>query len=59
MEDATDIPLERSTTGADDTSGRGVAIIEALSERWGYSAVPGGKVVWAELPLRARRSQAG
>jgi anti-sigma regulatory factor (Ser/Thr protein kinase) len=59
VEDATDIPLERRNTDAEDTSGRGVAIIEALSERWGYSAVPGGKVVWAELPLNARRWQAG
>ncbi|GAB3075118.1 hypothetical protein GCM10027053_46000 [Intrasporangium mesophilum] len=59
VEDATDIALERRSPPTDATSGRGVAIIEALSERWGYSAVPGGKVVWAELPLRARRWQAG
>lgn len=59
VEDAADIPLERRMTSAEDTSGRGVAIIEALSERWGYSAVPGGKVVWAELPLSARRWRAG
>ena len=59
VEDATDVPLERRASGADDISGRGVAIIEALSERWGYSPVPGGKVVWAELHLRASRSQAG
>jgi anti-sigma regulatory factor (Ser/Thr protein kinase) len=29
--------------------GRGLQVVEALSSRWGYSAVPGGKVVWADL----------
>jgi len=59
VEDATDVPLERRTSSADDVSGRGVHIIEALSERWGSSRVPGGKVVWADLPLRASHWQAG
>jgi hypothetical protein len=59
VEDATDVPLERRTSGIEDINGRGVAIIEALSERWGYSPVPGGKVVWAELPMHASRWQAG
>jgi hypothetical protein len=59
VEDATDVPLERRSSGIEDVSGRGVDIIEALSERWGYSAVPGGKVVWADLPIRASRWQAG
>jgi hypothetical protein len=26
-----------------------MAIVEALSRRWGCDALPGGKVVWAEL----------
>lgn len=59
VEDANEVPLERRPSGAYDVGGRGVAIIEALSERWGSSPVPGGKVVWAELPLRASRWQAG
>lgn len=29
--------------------GRGIAIIEALSRRWGCDTLPEGKVVWAEL----------
>jgi anti-sigma regulatory factor (Ser/Thr protein kinase) len=31
--------------------GRGLALIEAMSDRWGWTRVPGwpGKVVWAEL----------
>ncbi len=36
-------PLER------DESGRGVAIIDALSDRWGTDALLSGKVVWAEV----------
>jgi anti-sigma regulatory factor (Ser/Thr protein kinase) len=29
--------------------GRGMAIIDALAHRWGYSALEDGKVVWAQL----------
>lgn len=32
-------------------TGRGVATIAALSERWGTEEHPVGKTVWAELPL--------
>jgi anti-sigma regulatory factor (Ser/Thr protein kinase) len=39
------------TTAADDHAidGRGMAIIDALAHRWGYSALDDGKVVWAQL----------
>ncbi|MDQ1706627.1 MAG: hypothetical protein QOF18_2993, partial [Frankiaceae bacterium] len=30
-------------------SGRGVAIVADLSQRWGYDRLPTGKVVWSEL----------
>lgn len=59
VEDTTLVPLERREAAADDVSGRGVDIVAALSERWGYSPVPGGKVVWAELPLDPTHSRAG
>ena len=59
VEDATRIPLERRQASGDDISGRGVVIVEALSRRWGYSPLPGGKVVWAELSLGANQSRAG
>lgn len=38
-------------TAADDEAveGRGMAIIDALAHRWGYSALDDGKVVWAQL----------
>ena len=32
-----------------DERGRGVAIIDALSDRWGADSLPSGKVVWAEV----------
>lgn len=42
--------------GEDAESGRGVFLIEALSERWGYyyPTESSGKVVWSELLLVAR-----
>ena len=38
------------TGGSEDLDGRGVAIIDALSRRWGSTSTLAGKVVWAELP---------
>ncbi|MGO4596056.1 MEDS domain-containing protein [Terrabacter sp. 2RAF25] len=59
VEDATEAPLQRREITIDDVSGRGAHIVEALSERWGSSPLPGGKVVWAELPLGSSRSRVG
>ncbi len=59
VEDAAEAPLERRAPSTDDISGRGVDIVAALSERWGSSPVPGGKVVWAELRLAPVGSRAG
>lgn len=36
---------------ADETSGRGMRIVEALAERWGTEDCDGGKQVWVELHL--------
>lgn len=36
-------PLDR------DEGGRGVVIVDALSDRWGVDSLPSGKVVWAEV----------
>jgi anti-sigma regulatory factor (Ser/Thr protein kinase) len=38
--------------------GRGLKVVEALARRWGCEAVPGGKVVWADLPLDVDRATA-
>ena len=44
------VPAARQA-GPDEEGGRGLALVEALSGRWGWTTVPGwlGKVVWAEL----------
>jgi hypothetical protein len=50
--DATILPPRVAAPGTADESGRGLQIIDALSE-WGYYYPPGeqaGKVVWARLP---------
>jgi len=40
--------VQRATTH-EDISGRGIVIIDALSQRWGLGELPSGKVVWAEF----------
>jgi anti-sigma regulatory factor (Ser/Thr protein kinase) len=35
-----------------EIGGRGLAIVSDVADRWGCDAVPGGKVVWAELSVR-------
>jgi anti-sigma regulatory factor (Ser/Thr protein kinase) len=35
--------------GGDAEGGRGLALVAALSARWGWHPVPGGKCVWAVL----------
>jgi PAS domain S-box-containing protein len=35
----------------DREGGRGLAIVESLSERWGIRTLPSGKAVWASRPL--------
>ena len=34
-----------------DGGGRGLALIDALADRWGQTRLAGGKTVWAELAL--------
>ena len=34
----------------DETSGRGLAIVEAMASDWGVIPRPGGKVIWFEVP---------
>lgn len=57
LPEAFGMPVARRA-GPDDETGRGLEIIESLSEEWGWEAVPGrrGKCVWALLRAsRARR----
>lgn len=42
--------------GALDEHGRGLLIVQSLSEEWGWTPHPlGGKTVWAALTVRQRR----
>lgn len=44
-------PPARRAPGPDDTSGRGLVLIDSLAAQWGTQPGPGrGKVVWFELP---------
>ncbi|MBL7498738.1 ATP-binding protein [Frankia sp. CNm7] len=49
-------PLPR-VPDADDEGGRGLLLVEALAERWGYDAIQAGgsprKAVWAEIATQA------
>src|SRR5690349_5500218 len=48
--DASPQPPARTDPGEDDESGRGLLLVEAVSERWGYFGHDGGgKVVWAAV----------
>lgn len=33
----------------DAENGRGLAVVDALVDRWGWGPIPGGKVVWCEI----------
>lgn len=44
-------PVLRSPTPREQ-SGRGLRIVQALSEDWGVTPSPNGKLVWFTLPLR-------
>jgi anti-sigma regulatory factor (Ser/Thr protein kinase) len=46
---ATALPIQRSPTAL-ASSGRGLAMVAALSQQWGAELLDDGKVVWAELP---------
>ncbi len=60
VEDAARDPLARRSPDSLDLGGRGVDIVEALSQRWGSTELPSGKLVWAELAARVdAASEAG
>lgn len=46
-------PPIQEVAAPDEESGRGLMLVEALSERWNWDVPPewGGKVVWAELKV--------
>jgi signal transduction histidine kinase len=44
-------PAVVRTAQPGDTSGRGLAIVEALSEQWGTTVAGGGKEVWSKIAV--------
>lgn len=62
--DLDDVPYETASPAAIRKSGRGLMLVEAISDRWAWHAAPGtgGKVVWAlcgPAPSAGRRSEDG
>jgi hypothetical protein len=49
VQDASPAPAALRRYRSDALTGRGLAVVAALSRRWGVEAAPDGKVVWAEL----------
>ena len=49
LDHSADLPSPR-TAAEEDTSGRGLWLVEALATAWGVDERPGGKSVWFELP---------
>jgi anti-sigma regulatory factor (Ser/Thr protein kinase) len=47
-DDVVSLPV-RGQAGADDIAGRGLEIVEALSDRWGVHISATAKSVWCEL----------
>jgi anti-sigma regulatory factor (Ser/Thr protein kinase) len=43
-------PVVRAPSTLRDAGGFGLAMVAALSERWGWDPTPTGKRVWAEAP---------
>ncbi|MFF0092643.1 ATP-binding protein [Streptomyces canus] len=42
---------QKYTAGDDEGHGRGLALVEAISDRWGSDPLPWGKRVWADLQM--------
>jgi anti-sigma regulatory factor (Ser/Thr protein kinase) len=47
--DSSDEPVEQVPVGPESISGRGLAIVEQLSDRWGVRPDGDGKTVWFEM----------
>ena len=49
-DDAPGVPVKQPLT-SDQSHGRGLYLVDALSSRWGVDAEDGGKTVWADVSL--------
>ncbi|WP_181799384.1 ATP-binding protein [Kitasatospora acidiphila] len=44
--------------GLNEERGRGMALVDSMSDRWGVDLKPFGKVVWAQVTARTRPARA-
>ncbi|MGN6794572.1 MAG: ATP-binding protein [Streptosporangiaceae bacterium] len=52
VHDSSPLPLQSARDhDADDETGRGLTVVAALAESWGWRPEPFGKVVWCELAV--------
>ncbi len=58
VDDSSHAPRRRSAR-RDDTSGRGLELVELLADRWGWQREGRGKRIWCELDLPDCRSETG
>jgi anti-sigma regulatory factor (Ser/Thr protein kinase) len=49
VRDRSTAPPRRLRLDVNRTGGRGLLIVEAYSDRWGFERIPSGKIVWAEV----------
>jgi len=49
--DPSDQQPQVRNVGADEPSGRGLKIVDAMSDKWGVERGHRGKTVWAHVPL--------
>jgi anti-sigma regulatory factor (Ser/Thr protein kinase) len=49
--DASSAPPQVRHPAALELGGRGLLLVEAYSDRWGYEPTAGGKIVWAEVDI--------
>jgi anti-sigma regulatory factor (Ser/Thr protein kinase) len=52
VRDATPLAATARDNGLVPRTGHGLGLIDVLSTHWGVEAMPGGKIVWAELPYQ-------
>ena len=52
-DDSAQLPAAGTSPSPESESGRGLAIVAMLANRWGVETVAGGKAVWFELSVRA------
>lgn len=53
-DDSPRLPITRRTFLGTEVSGRGLPLVDRLSNAWGAEPAPSGKLVWSELEMRVR-----